>query len=336
MSPAPRRPGRAGALGGPTLAIAAVALVVVAIGLLMTTGLIDFSDEPPPPPTTGLVPVPTPAMVIPAYARVNRDHLWDRQAGRLSVVYLPPNAVTPEMLVSLPDILGRVLDHDKAPGYVFTEEDFLPEGTREGIVAGIPAGKRALRVTADEVEGLFGLRLGDRFDLLATLPIEARGGGNDAFDIAGVYGQQLALEARLSNWQKQATVRVIVQSGVIVQPMSVRGVPTAQSALTDAGASRVRPVQEAVVAVGPDEVALLAEAMAVAARIVAVPRSGRPDDPPNSRTPPLQPVSPFSDPLDDRPAAVGAGKAGESPDPSFAVVETIMGQKRALTAVPRP
>jgi Flp pilus assembly protein CpaB len=333
MSPAvARRPGRAGALGAPTVALVVVALAAVALGLVMAAGVIDFS-EAPPPPTTGLVAVPTPATTIPAYTRVNRDHLWDRQAGRLAAVYLPPSAVTPEMLVNLSDILGRVLDHDKAPGYVFTETDFLPAGTREGIVAGIPSGKRALRVTADEVEGLFGLRLGDRFDLLATLPIEARGGGgSDAFDLAGVYGQQLALEARLSNWQKQATVRVIVQSGVIVQPMSVRGVPTAQSALTDAGTSRVRPVQEAVVAVGPDEVALLAEAMAVDARIVAVPRSGRPDDPPNSRTPPLQPVNPFAD----RPEALGAGKAGGSPDPAFAVVETIMGQKRALTAVPRP
>ena len=58
------------------------------------------------------------------------------------------------MLVNVSDVIGRVLEHEKTPGYVFTEADFLPKGTREGIVAGIPAGKRAIRLSADRVDGL--------------------------------------------------------------------------------------------------------------------------------------------------------------------------------------
>jgi len=329
---------RAGApssfLAGPPIALAVVASAVVILGTLWGFGVIDLSRmRSSEPSTAGLVAVPTVARRIPAYTRLTRDHFWDLKNNRLTVVYLPPRSVTPEMLVRLSDVIGRVLDHDKAPGYVFTDADFLPKGTREGVVAGIPAGKRAIRLSADRVEGLYGLHMGDRFDLLATLPIEAKGGGGgQAFNFAGVHGQELALQARLSNWQKQATVRVMVQNGVIVEPMAVRGVPMMQSSLTEGGVSRVRPVQEVVIAVSAEEVTRLTEALAVDARITAVPRSGRPDERADGRTHDRQPVSPFA----------GTGRAApdsefSGPDaPPYHVVETIMGKKRELTAVPRP
>jgi Flp pilus assembly protein CpaB len=321
---------------GPMIAIGVVASAVVSIGLMLAFGLVDLSGfRSEEPSTEGLIAVPTPARPIPAYTRVRRDHLWDTRNARLAVVNLPPGAVTHDMLRNLSDVIGRVLDHEKAPGYVFTESDFLPVGTREGIVAGIPAGKRAIRIAADKVEGLYGLLLGDRFDLLATMPIDAgRTSGSPTFNLGGAYGQQLALQARLSNWQKQATVRVIVQSGVIVEPMTTRGVPVLQSSLVDGSAARLRPVQEAVIAVSPEEVALLTEAMAVEARITTVPRSGRPDDPADSKTPNLRPVSPFTGPGTPN-LSGGTDFGADSGAPPLAVVETIMGQTRSLTAVPR-
>ena len=331
-----RRPGGPSTFTGPVIALAVAASAVAIIGILLAFGLLDLSKfRSNQRSTAGLVAVPTPARTIPAYTRVRRDHLWDPANGQLAMIYLPPRAVTKEMIVNISDVIGRVLDHDKAPGYVFTESDFLPVGTREGIVAGIPAGKRAVRISADKVDGLYGLHAGDRFDLLATMPIDASQSGGQTFNFGGVYGQQMALQARLSNWDKQATVRVILQSAVIVEPMTTRGVPIYQSSLTEGGATRVRPVQEAVIAIDPDEVALLTEAMAVDAKLTTIPRSGRPDDPINSRTPDLSPVSPFT-----RPGAEGArdAESGLAPDQNakdFSVVETIMGQKRALTAVPR-
>lgn len=337
MSPvAPRRPGGSSTLfAGPTIALGVVLLAAVMLGTLWGFGLLDFSRSTEPS-TEGLIAVPTTARRIPAYTRLTRDHFWDVRNNRLTVIYLPPGAVTPEMLVKLSDVLGRVLGHEKAPGYVFTADDFLPKGTRDGIVAGIPAGKRAVRISADKVDGLYGLHVGDRFDLLATMPIDESRGGGQAFNFAGAYGQQLALEARLSNWQKQATVRVMVQNGTIVEPMNIRGVPTFQSSLTEGGVARTRPVQEAVIAVNPDEVARLTEAIAVDAKITTIPRSGRPDDIVDSTTPDLRPVSPFSGS-----GAAGFGRtdtgfaAGQGA-PGFKVVETIMGRKRELTAVPRP
>lgn len=330
--PLARRPGGVASLvSGPPLAFGIVVLAVIVLGGLWGLGLLG-GDEPGEPSTEGLVPVPTVALRVPAYTRLTRDHIWDVRNSRPAVVYLPPGAVTKEMLVNVPDLIGRVLAHDKSPGYVFTDADFLPRGTREGITAGIPAGQRAIRVSADRVEGLYGLHRGDRFDLLATMPIDAsRGGSPQAFNFAGAYGQQLALEARLSNWQKQATVRVMVQNGVIVEPMTVRAVPTSGASLTEGTVTRTRPVQEAVIAINPEDVARLTEAMVVEARITAVPRSGRPDDRIDSRTPDLRPVSPFTDP---RLSVDGSGDASGEPG-ALRMVETIMGQKRELTAVPR-
>jgi len=226
------------------LALYAGAAVVVILGILMALGVVDLSKlRSNKPNTAGLIAVPTPAKLIPAYTRVRRDHLWDAANTRFTVVYLPPRAVTPEMMTNIAEIIGRVLDHDKEPGYVFTQDDFLPKGTREGLVAGIPAGMRAVRISADKVDGLYGLHPGDRFDLMATLPIDANSSGGQTFNAAGPYASELALQAQLSNWQKQATVRVIVQNAIIVEPMTTRGVATLQSSLTEGAATRLRPVQ---------------------------------------------------------------------------------------------
>lgn len=312
-----------------TLVVGSVLVIAVAAAAWYLGPMLLARFRPPEARSTaGLVPVPVLPRALPAYTRLTRDHFWDPKEARLAVVYLPPNAVTKEIRVSLADILGRVLDHEKAPGFVFTEADFLPKGTREGVVAGIPPGKRAVRVPADKVEGLYGLRIGDRFDLVATLAIDASKNGSPAgpLNFGGVYGPQLSLQARLSNWQKQATVRVIAQNALVVEPLTTRQVPVFANTLTQGGVTRMRPVQEFVIAVDPDEVASLTEAMAVEAKIATVPRSGRPDDPHDSRTPGLRPVSPFGN--------TGGTTAG-SADP-FSVVETIMGPKRELAAVPRP
>jgi hypothetical protein len=194
-------------------------------------------------------------------------------------------------------------------------------------VAGIPAGKRAMRVEAEQVDGLFGLRAGDRFDLIATLPIETKQSERAMQQFGGVYASQLALQAQLLNWQKQATVRVLVQNGVIVQPMATRQVPVFAKTLTQGGVTRSRPVQEIVLAVEPSEVAALTEAIAVGAAIVSVPRSGRPDDDPRSITPESRPWSPFG-----ATGVAGAG-GGSTTSGSVTTVETIRGAQRELTAV---
>lgn len=313
------------------------------------------------PNRTGLVPVPISGVAITAYTKVTRDHLWDPKNQNISVVWMRPEQVTQQMHTRLDQIIGRVLDHDKMAGYVFTEEDFLPKGTRPGIVAGIPPGKRALRLEADKLQGLVGLRRGDRFDLISALALDP---ANNTFSGAGIYANQMQMQANMSNWKKQATVRVIVQNGVVVEPMSVRNVPIANRTLTQGTVIRTRPVQEIVIAMDPHEVPRLAEALAVDAEINCVPRSGHPDDPAESRTPGFAPFNPFSGtggyidsgpvpqtaPIPLRPAAppqqtAPAAQSSEAPPAPppvagpvvtgrFTNIETINGNKRELVAAP--
>jgi Flp pilus assembly protein CpaB len=314
-------------LRGLRLAGIVVIAFVASVGGLWAAGLLDLSRfGPPTRSTAGLVPVPAATRNIPAFAKVTRDYVVNPTTQQLNFIYLPPRSVTPEMLTELSDILGRVVDHEKPANFVFTEADFLPKGTREGLVGGIPAGKRAVRVEAERVDGLYGLHVGDRFDLVSSLALDTRIGQN-AFAATGSYAPQLSLQAGLTNWQKQATVHVIVQNGMVVEPMTTRQVPVFARTLTQGGITRMRPVQEAVLAVDPDEVARLTEAMAVEAKISVVPRSGRPDDPEDSITPDLRPMNPFTNAT-----ATGVGTASSGP---FSMVERINGSKRELTAVPR-
>lgn len=313
-------------------AVVTAAFAAVLLGGLWYTGLLTIPGfGPTAPDRRGLVAIPVSAQRIPRYTRITRDHFWDAQNKRLTVIYLPPAQVPKAMYVDMRQILGRVLDHDKQPGYAFTEDDFLPPGTRPGLVAGIPAGKRAVRVDADKVAGIFGLQPGDRFDLISALPLDTGRGQAQGFgNVGGVYGKQLDLQARLSNWQKQATVEVLVQNGIVVEPMITRQVPVFARSLTQGAVTRTRPIQEIVIAVDPHEVAGLLEALAVDADLSCIPRSGRPDDPMTSRTPGQLPRSPFSLPAV-ADGSIGGGAAAAS---SLAMIETINGTKRDMVAAP--
>ena len=77
--------------------------------------------------------------------------------------------------------------------------------------------------------------------------------------------------------------------------------------------TRTKPIQEVVIAVDPEEIAPLTEALAIEANITCVARSGLPDDPgPASVTP-----------------------SGPSPGDQVAVVERIVGGKREVMFVPK-
>jgi hypothetical protein len=171
------------------------------------------------------------------------------------------------------------------------------------------------------------------------LPIDASGAASLA-TTGGMYGKQLDLQARLTNWQKQATVRVVVQSGDVVQAMTTRMVPVANNTLVSGLVVRTKPVQEVVIAVRPGEVAHLTEALAVGAEISCVPRSGRPDDPRDSITPESQPFSPYGGTVP-RPGSTASTSAGGSAEPvanpfgaGFTPIETISGTKREIVAAP--
>jgi Flp pilus assembly protein CpaB len=271
-------------------------VVLAGIGVLWATGVINPREMlglSSPPPRAGMVPVPISARAIPAYTQVTRDHIWNPQMGELSVVYLHPSQIGPTMIRNIGELVGRVLKYEKPAGYVFTNDDFYPKGTRPGLVAGIPPGKRAIRVDAERVFGLQGLSQGDHFDLVSAVPVE-----NDRSGVGS---------------RKQASVLPLVQNGLVVQAVSVRSLPTTSSSVIRGTVNGSKPVQEVVIAVDPSEGVRLTEALAVDARILCLPRSGRPGEDAASVMPVLAPRAPA-------PTAPAA--------PALVTIETINGKKR--------
>lgn len=267
---------------------------------------------------TGLVQVPLSGREIPAYSKLVREDLIHPRTQKLATYPMQRDALPDHVVTDMTDILGRVLAKDKPAGYVFTESDFLEKGTRPGVTAGIPAGMRAFRCDASRINGLFGLKRGDRFDLVATQPIDGKPAESQLKQFGGAYGPALALEASFQNLTKRATVDVLVQNGVVVAPVDTRTEPVSSTSLTRGQITRTRPVQEIVIAIDPSAIAPLTEALALEAEVTAWARSGRPDDPVDSVTPSLSPASPFD----------GPGGGG------MKLVETIGGSARQIVPVP--
>lgn len=268
----------------------------------------------------GTVAVPVSGVAISAYTEITRDHLWDPKAGQMSVVYLPQNEDRTGIATEVGAIIGRVLRRDKPSGYVFTEADFLPKGTRPGLVAGIPAGKRAIRVDVERVLGLQGLQRGDRFDIVSAIPLES---GREPFLGRGDEAAKAEFHARLNYWRKQATINPIAQNAVIVEPAAPRSASTTRSSLLRGQSSSSRTTVEAVVALTPEESVQLTEALAINAQIVCLPRSGRPDDDPSEPLPP-QKMRP-QPPVQKVPGGTGAPAV-----PRRVLIETINGTKRQM------
>lgn len=320
-------------VAGLCLVSIAVAAVYVASGGVLT---VPFTDPPriislqskspdaPWAPPAGTVAVPVLARPVTAFSKIKRDDFFDPKLGRYKAYYMDPAAVKPEMITDMAKIVGRVLDHDKSPGYVFTENDFLPEGTRQGLVAGIPPGMRGMRVELSKVRGLYNLLQGDRFDVVSTIAVTTDP-SQDLRKMGGAFADRLAMEATMSGTTKQAMVRVVVQNGVVVTPWQTVEIPVSTASLTQGTKTNSKPVQEVFIAVHPEEVAALTEAMAVEAELSVVPRSGRPDDPQDSVTPDRFPKSPFN-----------AAPGGQTPDGTSSVrfVETIDGTNREVVPVP--
>ena len=279
------------------------------------------SDDSVKPPAEGKVRVLVSGREIPAYTTISRDDLWDPQKNHLAFTDVDEDLIGASgILVEASQIVGRVLDHKKPAGYVFTEKDFMPKGTRPGFVAGIPAGKRAMRIEVDWVHGIVGLQPGDRFDILAAVPVES----STQVPFSGVFADQMKVQTQLEGLNKQARVDVLVQNGVVVSELQTRQVPITQSSLTRGTTTRTVPKQEMVIAVGPDEVAELMEAIAIEAQVTCIARSGHPDDPLESRTLPSKPNHPW----------LSTGGGGRSGAGGGHVIEVIDEGERKLVPVP--
>jgi Flp pilus assembly protein CpaB len=272
-------------LGGGFLTLAGVCIV----GTLWTLGVIDLpfltrrAPEFVPPP--GTVPVLLSVKPIPAYTRITRDHLFHLD-GKPKLFYLTPEEIERSgIYADFGKLNGRVVSHDLREGYAMREKDFLPEGAREGIAGGTPAGKRSLTVDASKIAGIGGFKNGDHFDLVASyvmdLPTEDAKKRPGPITVVQLPGQK-----------KYTISRVLVQDGVVVRGMTTQPTPKPNSTVPNSGKMTMVAIQEIILAVEPDEVAPITEAMNGATDLRAVHRSGQPTESSQSTDTPGTPIRP--------------------------------------------
>ncbi len=277
---------------GPTLVAGGIILVGLVLGalLLHSTGTLKLpflsSEEPKKPTmdTTGKVAIPVSVRQIRAYERVGRSHILNPSNRQIAVVWMLPENVPDSVVRGAKEILGRVMRRDKQPGEVFHAREFYPEGTRAGPTAGVPPGKRAMRLKASEVPGLHGLRQGDRFDIVMTYEVEIEEPRtprpSPGVRVDGPYAPlvkdtnlQPRQEPRIK--RRRAEVRVVVKDGILVQPVGERREIEQKRSLLRGTTTSAKPVEETVIAVDPNEVASLNEARAIGAQLQVAMRSGQ-------------------------------------------------------------
>lgn len=303
MSRLDRRSAQVSAFRARLIPTAAVVLALVAIAFLIS-GLRSRDDEEGAIPE-GMRGVPVAALDLPAYTELQLEHLLDPRTGQLAAVVLPEDSILESTIVDPKQLVGRVLARAKDAARVFREDDFLPIGTRPGLVAGIPAGKRALRIDANKVSGIVGLAQGDRFDLVATYRGDGLPGG-----VQSVYGGG----GSGAGAQNSARSRVISENAAVVSALSTRALPVAGRG--------EQVVQEMVIALEPEEVPRVTEALELAKRIDCIPRSGRPTG---------DAVSNASEDLEAEAASRRRAQTFADEPP---IVDLIEGDRRSLRRIP--
>ena len=155
----------------------------------------------------------------------------------------------------------------------FTEDDFLPEGTSPGIAGGTPPGKLAITLDAGILKGeVHDLQRGDHVKLMVSIPVDMPGAGRSN---VGRPGTNVVATPDVAVLPKQCVFTPLVQDGIVVMPVHKRNVPISSSSLTQGTTTRTVPKEEIVIAVDPQEMHLLTEAMAMKYEITCVARSGR-------------------------------------------------------------
>lgn len=240
-------------------------------GILYQQGFFDEISNPEPD-RTGQLPAVVVAREVPAFTKIRPEHLR-LPDGDLSLMWLPQETIeakkaSGEWLVSLSDVVGRVLKRDKRPGLIFTPNDFYPEGTREGIAAGVPPGKKAITVETSKIRGLDLLRQGDSFDLFVSLPRSQREVSRPTAEYGLLVGGIKPPDLRVSQISRQSGVKLVVEQGEMITLTKGRQQTTqgVQTLTPDANSNNRRQSTTqtlATIAVDPLEVLPLMEALSL-------------------------------------------------------------------------
>lgn len=257
-------------------------LAVVGVSLAWLSGAF-ATDDPEPVDRTGQLAFPALARPVAAFEKLTRDDFINPQTGQLHVIWLSESNAS-VALRDMGEVIGRVLSRDKQAGMVLTEADLMERGTRPGLAAGVPPGKLAVTIPADEVTGLDQLRNGDRFDLLVALPkrddVEQISNTEPAVLFGGIKPPSL----RVGQLSRQHGVKRLVTNAMLVTlftktERSTTG-PRGLTVPPQSSRSRTKTAEtETVVAelaVDPEEIGPLTQAISLDTPLTCVLRSGQP------------------------------------------------------------
>ncbi|MBM82788.1 MAG: hypothetical protein CMJ78_19680 [Planctomycetaceae bacterium] len=255
-----------------------MAVGIVASGGLLTYGGLDYfgllnaSQTAPRNSRAGMVKVPRSQRALTALAKVTREDVHNLQLGDESYFWMSAERVAahPEWITNPADIVGRVMARNKSEQLVFTEKDFLPEGSRTGLSGGVPEGKQGFFLDASKIPGLDLLKMGDRFDLLASLPDEAQK------QQQGEYGLLAGgIKVRGGKPIPLSGVRLLVQNAEMIAV--TRGRQMTTQGVTELPETARSGSTQITIAIDPGEVVPLTQALAADRAIHCVARSGQND-----------------------------------------------------------
>lgn len=271
-----------------TVLLGFIALAIGGVGTVAALGYLKVIDlerlafwRKTQPIPADWVAVPMCARPIPAYTSVTRDYMVNPRTAEWIVIPMPPGAIVKARVIAeRSKILGRVTAHEVPGGYCFTEADFLPLGTSPGVAGGTPPGKLAMTLDASKLKGMcYDLKAGDHVVLQASTAVDMPGAGHSN---SGQLGTKMVATPDMLLLPKRSFIRTLVQDGVVVMPVQTRNVPISSSSLTQGATTRTMPVQEIIIAVDPQDVPLLNEAIDLKYEITCLAQSGRPVPVPSS------------------------------------------------------
>lgn len=281
--PARRRPSSSNPL--PKILIAVLVVCVFGIllyGFASSAGW--FAAEQTPvsskPSREGRVPVPRSLVGLKAFEKVKREDVFDRELGDDSYFWLPKATVDqhPEWVTSVDQIVNRVMARDKGTDFVFKKSDFLPEGSRTGITAGVPPGKQGFFLDVEKIPGLRFLKQGDYFDLLASLPEESQDGTTE-------YGLLMGgIKVRGNKPIPINGIRVLVKGGQMIALTTHRSMTTQgglELVTTDENGREIRNQRQerVAIAIDPQEAVPLTQALGDDLKIHMIAQSGQQSEP---------------------------------------------------------
>ncbi len=214
--------------------------------------------KPVAPP--GKVAAPVAPRALPGFEALTKESLINLETRREAWRVLDAQTVAAEHVITDPDLLvGRVLNREKRQGEAFVEADLLPAWVKPGLAARVPSGKRAVVVGLFEqeteekveralysetktkterrrasIEGLEQVTEGAHIDLLVSRPVQ--------------YGSNIVVHAVGTARANRFHVASIIRDGILAY----------------------RTPTDAVLAVDPEEVVPLQEALASHAGVRAV------------------------------------------------------------------